>query len=172
MKKQILVLLALFAFVVQTKAQVEDYGLGNFNQQRPTNGGYYDYSDPTVVNIKVSVWGYAKYPGKYFIPAYSNVNDLLSFAGGPTVDARIEKLRLYRVDKDSNQVMVQFNYDDLLWGDSLTTVKAEVPKLKAGDILLVPGDKRYFFRDWFTLGLSIFSALISLGILILNISRK
>ena len=54
--------------------------IGQFYQNQ---GAFFDYSDPESVNIKVSVWGFVKYPGKYIIPHYSNAYDLLSYAGGP-----------------------------------------------------------------------------------------
>ena len=47
-----------------------------------------------------------------------------------------------------------------------------VPKLMAGDILIVPGAPRLYFRDYFSIGLSIFSALTSLVILIFTIVKK
>lgn len=140
-------------------------GLGEVRQ---TQGAFYDYSDPAGLNIKVSVWGFVKYPGKYVVPSYSTVEDLLSYAGGPTDDAHLDDLRLYRYDEDSSQVMVKINYNDLLWNEKIETL-TKTPDLLAGDILLVPGEPRLYFRDYVTLALSIVSTLISLSILILNI---
>ena len=75
----ILILFTSFSFA-QNDIQVGS----NIDQQRiNSSGALFDYSDPTTVNIKVAVWGFVKYPGRYIIPAYSNVNDLLSYAGGP-----------------------------------------------------------------------------------------
>jgi len=140
------------------------------NQLRQNQGAYYDYSDPSTINIKVSVWGFVKYPGKYVIPIQSNVYDLLSYAGGPTEDAHLEDLRLIKGGEDSARSIINFNYSDLLWDKNPKEIKY-APNLEAGDILLVPGSQRLYFKDYLQLGLSVFSALISLSILILNIAK-
>ncbi len=158
----------MFLFIIKINAQSTDYELGSapqssFRQQ----GGYFDYSDPRTMNIKVAVWGYVRYPGKYIVPIQTTPNDLLSLAGGPTTDAELEDLRLYRtVGSDSLQQMIKFDLNDLLWEKDLLSTNKNIPSLQAGDILLVPGAPRYFFKDWLSIGLSIFSALISLAILL------
>ena len=53
-----------------------------------------------------------------------------------------------------------------MWEKELFTSKLNVPQLQAGDILVVPTSPKYFFREWLSIGLSIFSALISLAILL------
>jgi len=138
---------------------------------RNSQGGFFDYSDPEAVNIKVSVWGFVRYPGRYLIPSYSNVKDLLSLAGGPTDDAHLNDLRLYRVAKDSSQQLMRFDYDNLLWGEGDKLARERNTQLNVGDILLVPGEPRLYFRDYFSMTLSIVSVLISLAILILNITK-
>lgn len=170
MKKLFLV---VFVFIYSISfAQIKDYELGSpANTIRNYNGGYFDYSDPTTVNIKVSVWGFVKYPGRYTIPVNSTAADLLSFAGGPTDDAHLDDLRLYKTTSDSSQTIVKFDYNDLLWADNLKTTRVKVPNLNAGDILVVPGSPRLYFKDWFSITLSVISTLISLTILILNLKK-
>lgn len=138
---------------------------------RNSQGAFYDYSDPEAVNIKVSVWGFVRFPGRYLIPNYSNLKDLLSYAGGPTDDAHLNDLRLYRILPDSSQQLLKFDYDELLWGEGTILQKERNTRLNVGDILLVPGEPRLYFRDYFSLTLSVVSVLISLGILILNITK-
>lgn len=165
--------LVVFVFIYSISfAQIKDYELGSpANTVRNYNGGYFDYSDPTTVNIKVSVWGFVKYPGRYTIPVNSTAADLLSFAGGPTDDAHLDDLRLYKTTSDSSQTIVKFDYNDLLWADNLKTTRVKVPNLNAGDILVVPGSPRLYFKDWFSITLSVISTLISLTILILNLKK-
>ncbi len=163
-------ILSLF-FSMMIFAQNSELQVGsNTNQLRQNQGAFYDYSDPTTLNIKVSVWGFVKYPGKYVIPMESNVYDLLSYAGGPSEDAHLYDLRIFRTLEDSSREMVKFNYNDLLWDENLKEFK-NAPGLAAGDILLVPGSQRLYFKDYLQIGLSVFSALISLSILILNIAK-
>ena len=155
-------------------AQEKDYTLGadiagiRMNQQT----GYYNLSDPEAVNIKVSVWGWVRYPGQYKVPIYTTISDLLSYAGGPTNDSQLEDLRLYRINEDSSQVMIKFNYNDLLYESKLESKYRKVPKLDAGDILVVPGEPRLYFKDHFSIWMSLFSVLISLSIIILNIVKS
>ncbi|HSD64864.1 MAG TPA: SLBB domain-containing protein [Ignavibacteriaceae bacterium] len=164
-------LLILLFFSTLTFAQNTELQVGsNFNQLRQNQGAFYDYSDPSTLNIKVSVWGFVKYPGKYVIPIESTIYDLLSYAGGPTQDAHLDDLRIFRTAEDSAKSMLKFNYNDLLWDENLREFK-NAPALEAGDILLVPGSQRLYFKDYLQIGLSVFSALISLSILILNIAK-
>jgi len=142
----------------------------NFDQFRQSQGAFYDYSDPESVNIKVSIWGFVKFPGKYVIPYYCNAYDLLSYAGGPTEDAELEDIRIFREGEDSAQTFINLDYNDFLWNKDLTSRK-EAPKILAGDILLVPGEDRLYFRDYFSLTLSVVSVLISLSILIIDVAK-
>ncbi len=68
--------------------------------------------------------------------------------------------------------MIKFNYNDLLYESKLESRYRKVPKLDAGDILVIPGEPRLYFRDHFSIWMSLFSVLISLTILVLNIIRK
>ena len=154
-------------------AQTGDIKVGSSSPaNRYFNAGFFDYSDPEAINITVSVWGYVRYPGKYLVPNYSSVKDLISYSGGPTENSNLGDLRLYKVLKDSTKIMFKFDYNDLLWGEKLDQKKEALPKLEVGDILVVPGEPRMFFRDYFTMTLSVVSTLISLSILILNIVKK
>lgn len=171
MKKFFLLLILVGSFL-NLNAQVKDYELGAYDiRYRNPQGGNYDYSDPEALNIKVSVWGFVKYPGRYTVPIYTTMSDLLSFAGGPTDDSNLDDLRVYRLDEEGNQNLIKFNYDDLLWGENLESDKIFVPKLKASDILIVPGEPRLYFRDKLSIWLSVISALTSLTILVLNIVK-
>ena len=131
----------------------------------------FDYSDPETVNITVFIWGYVRYPGQYIISGYSTVNNLLSLAGGPTENANLDDLRLFRINKDSSQSLIKFNYNDLLWNDELSK-KVKAPDLLAGDVLLVPGEPRFFFKDYFSLITSVVGTLVSITILFVTIYKK
>jgi len=168
MNKIITFLIILFAFNIISFAQ-EDIQIGkSLRTNEWYRGGLYDYSDPDGINIKVLVWGYVHYPGQYIIPSISSVNDLLALAGGPVQNANLDQLRLFRINADSSQSMIQFDYNDLLWNSNLRR-PVKIPNLKAGDILLVPGSERYFFLDYFRLALTIVSTLSSVAVLLITI---
>ncbi len=151
----------------------EDVQIGrNLKSQLTTyRGAYFDYSDPDAINIKVLVWGNVEFPGEYIIPSTNSVNDLIALAGGPTTNARLDDLRIFRIGPDSVQKMIKFDYNDLLWNEDLTK-QIKIPSLHAGDIVLIPGEPRFFFRDYFSIILSIISALTSIAILMINILKK
>lgn len=104
------------------------------------------------------------------MPSYSTLNDLMSFAGGPLEDAMLDDLRIYRNDEKAGKQLSHYNINDLLWNDSLTT-KIEFPQLKAGDVILVPGEPRYFVREDIQFYLSVTTALASLAALIISITK-
>lgn len=150
----------------QLIAQDEDIQIGLNPYLRVQNaGGYYDYSDPEGINIKIAVWGYVKYPGRYVVPIRTDIISLLSYAGGINDNAYLDKLRIYRIDKDSTQQMIKFNYDDLWWNDKLSK-NLNLSKMEAGDVLIVPGRQRLYWENYLTLILSTLGFLISLATLI------
>ena len=167
------VILLLFLFVLAIKAQDKNYSLGaNILDRTINQNGFFDFSDPTTVNIKVSVWGWVKYPGKYTVPVYTTPVDLLSLAGGPSDAADLQDLRIYREGEDSTQSMIKFSYNDVLYESHLATRYRKVPKLEAGDILVVPGEPRVYFAQSISLWLQIFSVATSISILLYTIFKK
>lgn len=168
--KNLFFIVFLLILVQSLNGQNEDIRLGaQYTGIYQRQGGLYDYSDPETINMRVSVWGFVKYPGRYLVPIYTSVSDLLSFAGGPTDDSNLDDLRLYRIMEDSTQHLFQFNFNDILWSDNLDNKIRKIPKLQGSDLLVVPGEPRLYFKDWFRVGLSIFSAIISLALLIIRL---
>lgn len=150
--------------------QITDQELGASADYR-YRAGLYDFSDAGAVNIKVSVWGYVARPGKYVVPDYVTVSDLISFAGGPTQNAEMDDLRIYRTLENGNEEILKFSYDDIMWGTGIEVKNRIIPELEPSDVLIVPGSPRFFFKDWFNMGLQVFSALISVISLYILILR-
>ncbi len=172
MKSKVLIISILLLIYSSLFAQ-EDRQLGVSDDFRQ-RAGLYDLSDPGAVNIKVSVWGYVTRPGKYIVPDYTSVSDLLSYAGGPNQNAEMDDMRIFRILEDGSEQIVKFTYDDVMWGSGIEVKNRLVPELLASDVLIVPGSPRLFFSDWFRLGLQVFTALISvinLYVLILRYNR-
>lgn len=161
----------VFLITAAANAQQEDYQLGlNPNYIRQSQGAYYDYSDPEGVNIKVSIWGYVKFPGKYVIPQRSDLKDLLSYAGGINDDAYLDDMRIYRLNADSSQSMLKYNYEDLWWSEDLKQ-DLNIERLQAGDVLIVPGRPRLYWENYLSLTLSVVGVLISLTTLIVTLNK-
>ena len=157
-------------FTSFTAVAQDDVQIGsNFRDRTQSQGGLFDYSDPAGFNIKVQLWGYVKYPGYYVVPANSTLNDLLSYGGGPVLDAMLDDIRIYRKTETGNEELMKYNLDDLLWGDSLAS-KIIFPKLIAGDVILVPGEPRYFVREDIQFFVSLSLAIATLAVLIISLT--
>ena len=167
--KIFLTAITVFIFLAPLAAQ-EDIQIGSLKYDQRYQSGFFDFSDPTGINIKVQLWGYVKYPGYYIIPARSSANDLISLAGGPTQDALMEDIRILRSNLDSSNTIYRYNYNDLLWGDEFNE-PIKFPRLYAGDMIIVPGEPRYFVRQDISFYLSITTALASTAALILSIIK-
>jgi polysaccharide export outer membrane protein len=163
--------LALLFLTISAFAQESNLRVGSIPRMTSTTGGFFDFSDPNAVNMKISVWGYARYPGRYLIPVNSTILEALSYAGGPTDDALLEDVRVVRTKPDSTQEIIKFDYNQLLHEPSITK-NIKTIQLQPGDILLLPGEPRFYFKDYFSITLSIVSTLISMTILIVSLVKK
>jgi hypothetical protein len=132
-------------------------------------GGFYDYSDPEAVNIKVQLWGYVRFSGYYIVPVTTSINELISFAGGPTEDADLTDIRVTKIKEGSQSIIMRYNYNDLMWEDYDPNTEIKYTGLQAGDIIVVPGEPRYFVREDIAFYLGIVTTLASLTALILSI---
>ena len=163
--------IAFIIYPVYLSAQEKDYQIGlDPNFLRQSTGGYYDYSDPNGINIKVAVWGYVKYPGRYVIPIRSDIKDLISYSGGINDNAFLDNLRIYRLDKDSTQLLLKYDYEDLWWGENWKP-NIDLSKMHAGDVLIVPGRPRVYWENYLSLILSSLGFLISVATLVITASK-
>lgn len=162
-------LILLFSTIVF--AQEEKVFLGtDFRGKGNAQGAFFDYSSPDAINIKVSIWGYVKMPGVYLVPNTINVMDLMSYAGGPSEGASLNDLRLVKQKSDSTTVTKKINYNDLYYEPEIRGNHYN-PVLEPGDMIVVPGEPRLYFRDYLSLTLSVASTLVSIAILILNVTK-
>jgi len=167
----LLFFIVFIIYPVYLSAQEKDYQIGmDPNSFRQSSGGYYDYSDPNGINIKVAVWGYVKYPGRYVIPIRSDIKDLISYSGGINDNAFLDDLRIYRLDKDSTQLLLKIDYEDLWWGENWTP-NIDLSKMQAGDVLIVPGRPRVYWENYLSLILSSLGFLISVATLVITASK-
>ncbi|MBM3713768.1 MAG: hypothetical protein FJW56_10115 [Actinobacteria bacterium] len=170
----------LFVFIfLPTLVMAQDIRLGAAENRLNVAGAFYDYSDPRYVNISVSIWGYVRFPGKYFVPEQTKLIDLISYAGGPSPDAFLDDVRLLKnVSSESSaslresEYLTKFDLRQLMEDEGPKVELNKIPRLNAGDIILIPGEPKLYFRDYTGLVLSITSTLISLAILVLNIIQK
>ncbi len=160
----------LFILSISAFAQESNLRVGSSSRVQ-AGGAYYDFSDPNAVNMKISVWGYARNPGRYILPVNTSVLEAISYAGGPNDDALLEDVRIMRLKSDSTQEIIKFDYNQLLHEQSISKAVKDT-KLQPGDVLLLPGEPRFYFKDYISITVSVVSTLISLTILIITIAKK
>lgn len=145
----------------------------NYEQKSGTNlieqsrGALYDLSDPYKVNFRVAIWGAVPRPGNYIVPSGTTVVDLISFAGGPTINALLDQLKIYRTLEDSTQVFYKYNLDELYTKEEKKSL-APSPQLKPTDVVLLPGEPKLFYKDYLSLYLSAGTTLLSMAILLIT----
>jgi hypothetical protein len=160
----------LLTFPNLTHSQT-DIQIGSDRTGTSQSGALYDYSDQNTVNIKVQLWGYVVFPGYYIVPAGISLNELISLGGGPTEDATLTEIRVVKLKEGSQTRMTKYNYNDLMWEENITS---NIPYiiLDAGDVVVVPGEPRYFVRQDIAFYLGIVTALASLAALIISITNN
>lgn len=127
---------------------------------------YHDLGQPTM---QIKVWGAVRTPGAYVVERDIDLLDLLTFAGGPLFQRDNPNVRTSVVVNLSRE---HDGYLSLIFStplDSLTTSNMPIPGLQDGDVLSVDVDvqSRFGWRD----GLSIFSAVGTVAVIVLNIMR-
>ena len=96
-KKYFLTFILIFISYNYSYSQPDREQVGNENLLNISGGAFYNYAQKNKVNIEVNIWGYVKNPGKYLVPKGVTVQGLISYAGGPLVDANLDEIRLYSI---------------------------------------------------------------------------
>jgi protein involved in polysaccharide export with SLBB domain len=97
--------------------------------QATTTGDIYERE----VLIEVQIWGQVSKPGRYRVPVTTDVVGLISYAGGPTEDAALSRVKLVRggVGQGETSKINVSKYNNK--GD-----RALIPMLEQGDVVVVP----------------------------------
>jgi hypothetical protein len=146
-------------------SQENNLDVGSYLPRLP-GGAFYDFSEQNKLNIRVSILGYVRFPGRYVIPNGSTIIDLLSYAGGPTPEAFLDEIGYFHMKEDSSYSISKIDYEGLLKVSSKLTNREKTIQLTPGDIITVPGTQKMYFKDWFSSILSLVSVLVSLSILL------
>jgi protein involved in polysaccharide export with SLBB domain len=106
------------------------------------------------------------------VPEQSKIIDLISYAGGPTPDAHLDDVRLYRTTPQGGTEFQKFDMEDLWFSDKRYTRIENLPQLKAGDIVVVPGEPRLYLRDYISIAATVTSTLVSILTFVLVVLKK
>lgn len=166
----VLIVLILCLHVVYTQDD-DNLILGKSNKQ--STAAVYDLSDPTGVNVEVSLWGTVRFPGRYRVPVNTTFLDVMSYAGGPLENSNLEDIRILRESNNQTKSpqVIKLNYNDLLWEDKVRSSSRVNPLLQSGDIILVLETRRYSFRENLSVFLPIVGTIISIITLIVTLRK-
>jgi protein involved in polysaccharide export with SLBB domain len=85
--------------------------------------------------MQIKIWGEVRNPGIYEVPTDTDLIALISSAGGPTTQARLDKIEIIRYDpKYGGERVVYFNLEKFLETGS----PEGMPEMQANDIIIVP----------------------------------
>jgi hypothetical protein len=152
----------------------QDDGLLLGETQKVSIAAFYDLSDPTGVNMDINLWGFVRFPGKYRVSINTSFLDLMSYSGGPTIESDIEEIRILRNGNDPTKKpeIIKLNYNDLLWNNKVSTNSRINPMLQSGDVVLIPKEYRFSFREDVGFYLSLLTTTISITLLIITITKN
>lgn len=117
-------------------------------QERPllnlqNRGAQYQIGSGDELLIKVNVWGFVRIPGQYLVPRDTDLVSLISYAGGPTENAKVSDIKLVRTthlgqngsNGDPLQKIYKYNLNKFLKTGDISLN----PQLMPNDTITVPG---------------------------------
>ena len=157
----------LWAGLPETQAQ--EFGRLQ-NMKERTNVAYFYFAPPGTATVQVQVQGTVPRPGIYEVADSTDLNRLLTMAGGAALEPRPENrdrpeitIRVYRPADRGRGPMLEAPFEQILSG------KKQFQQFRDGDIIVVEtvNQRSFTWRDL----LSISSTTLSLALLAVRIIR-
>jgi hypothetical protein len=125
------------ALAQRTPAQPEGTGIGGSQPLQPSspNMPIFSVYRGGEVQIDVNLWGFVNAPGHYRVPGSTSLVELLSFAGGPTAQARLVDIRIVHADTAAEKRVETYNLEAYRDNGDLS----QNPLLVPGDTIIVSG---------------------------------
>jgi hypothetical protein len=95
--------------------------------------------------IPVNIWGFVQKPGQYMVPDNTDLVALLSFAGGPTENAKLSHIRIIRNDPKIGNVVYKIDVKRYIE----TADERLIPRLRPGDTIIVNGTTFHWINRFF-----------------------
>lgn len=164
----VLVLLVVGIWVGGIKGvQAQEFGrLQEMKEQ--TNVAYFYFAQPGDATVQVQVQGTVPRPGIYEVPDSTDLNKLLTMAGGAALEPRPENqerpkitIRIFRPNAQQQAKLVEASFQEVLSGEK------QFQQFKDDDVIVVETvqQQRFTWRD----ALSFSSTLISVALLVVRI---
>lgn len=61
---------------------------------------------------KVNIWGYVKNPGRYEVPASTNLVQMIAYAGGPRDHALMDEVKVFRDAQTGRSIIKEVNVEE------------------------------------------------------------
>ena len=164
---------ALLVLLASSSGAVYGQAFGRVEETK-SNVAYFYHAKPGEATVQISVWGTVPRPGIYEVPDTTDLDKLLTMAGGAPLEPLQEDrdppkitVRVYRPQKGDEEKAKIFEakLDRMLQGNAI------YPALQDNDIVVVETvkpDKPFGWRDV----LSVSSTLASLTLLALRIFTR
>jgi len=141
-------------------------------EETKSNVAYFYHARPGEATVQISVWGTVPRPGVYEVPDTTNLDKLLTMAGGAPMEARQEDrkpptitVRVYRPEQEGRSQIFEAPLERMLQGDT------SYPALRDDDIVVVETVRPQEPFGWRDV-LSVASTLGTLTLLALRIFTR
>ena len=132
--------LVLLLFILHAASGFTQISGGAVNR-----GAQYYLGSEDELLVPVNIWGFVQKPGQYLVPNNTDLISLLSFAGGPTEDAKISNIRIVRSDPRLGSQIWKIDVDRYIeTGDERL-----IPTLKPNDTVVVKATTFYWVSRMF-----------------------
>jgi hypothetical protein len=141
------IVLLLIIGVALSTAQTTQQGNVATTPSLVSPPSYYYASRPGELTILVNVWGFVEKPGRYEVPSTTDLIQLISLAGGPKADGKIDNVRITRmVRRDGGLATKEFTVDL----ERLDRVDPSKLTLYPGDVVFIDHTSWLTLRDVFS----------------------
>ena len=139
-------LLALVALSAPTVvAQLVTGGLAP-TMPSASAASYFYVSKPGELTMQVNIWGFVHNPGRYEVPTSTDLIQLVSYAGGPIQDAKMDEVKVTRFLKRETGISRGEFFVNL---DELSKVEQAKLTLYPGDTIYIEHTSWLSIRDAF-----------------------
>ncbi|MFI5201358.1 MAG: polysaccharide biosynthesis/export family protein [Candidatus Kapaibacterium sp.] len=143
--RRLIVSIAMLLAVAGSREALAQHGAGGVSQtgsgaSQPLNPStpnmpIYNVMRGGEIQIDVNLWGFVGSPGHYRVPSSTSLVELLSFAGGPTAQARLVDIRIVHADTAAQKRVEMYNLESYRDNGDLS----QNPLLEPGDTIIVSG---------------------------------
>jgi hypothetical protein len=161
------VVLAIVVGGIGASAHAQEFGRLQDMKER-SNVAYFYFAPPGEATVQVQVQGTVPRPGLYEVSESTDLNKLLTFAGGAALEPRPENrerpeitIRVYRPKAQGRSRVLEASFDQVLAGEK------EFQRFNDNDIVVVETiqQRNFTWRDVLSLG----STALNITLLVVRI---